>query len=57
MPNKKKPYTPMKLTVMGQLSSQTLGSSNYLSDDGVSGMGNPAGDMGMDQTMNPNVPW
>ncbi|MEL6930655.1 MAG: hypothetical protein AAFO95_18765 [Cyanobacteria bacterium J06600_6] len=45
----------MKLTVMGQLSSQTLGMSNYLNDDGVSGMGNPMGDMGMDQSMNPNV--
>ena len=45
----RKQYVPVKLSVMGKLSSETLGMSNYLNDDGVSGMGNPAGDMGMDQ--------
>ncbi|MEN9518193.1 MAG: hypothetical protein RLZZ381_781 [Cyanobacteriota bacterium] len=45
----KKKYVPMSLTVLGELSSQTLGGSNYLIDDGFSGMGNPAGDMGVDQ--------
>lgn len=45
----KKKYVSMTLTVLGELNSQTLGSSNYRTDDGVSGMGNPSGDMGMDQ--------
>ena len=49
MKNKKK-YVPMKLTVLGEVSSQTLGGSDYFNNDGRSGMG-----MAIDQGNDQNV--